>query len=56
MSKSSTNSGLNPYAKYDFEGTPETREAMKNVNRNKKTKPLMTTEEWQIFCYGTKSL
>ncbi len=50
MSKSSTNSGLHYYSKFDFEGTEEVQKAQKNVKRNLKCKPLMSPEAWKAFC------
>ncbi len=49
-SHSSSNSGLNPFAKFDFEGTEEVQKAQKKVKRNIKCKPLMSPEGWKAFC------
>ena len=49
-SHSSTNDGLNPYAKFNFVGTPETIKAMKNIGKKPNTKPLMNEAEWDAFC------
>ncbi len=50
LSHSSSNSGVNPYAKNFFEGTEEVQEAQKKVKRNLKCKPLMSPEAWKAFC------
>ena len=50
-SHSSSNSGVNPYAKSNFEGTEETRKALSKVNYNlPNIKPLMSPSDWKAFC------
>ena len=56
ISHSSTNSFINPYAKDFFQGTPEVQEALKNVKRNLKCKPLMSPEAWASFCFTRRFL
>ena len=50
MSKSSTNDGKNPYAKFNFKGTEEVKKAFEKLNRRRKVLPLMSAKEWEYFC------
>jgi len=50
ISHCSSNSGLHPYVKYNFEGSLEVQELVKKVKDVGKTKELMTPEEWDEFC------
>jgi hypothetical protein len=52
LSHSSTNDGLNYYAKYNFKGTKECQEVWRRIEAQKKNKtlPLMTDKEWKDFC------
>ena len=53
-SHSSTNSDLNPYAKYNFKGTEATIKAMKDIGKKPGTKELMSHEQWIEFCKTRK--
>lgn len=56
MSRSSTNSGINHYAKYDFRGTKEVQKAQKKIKRNLKYKQLMSPSAWAEFCFTRRFL
>jgi hypothetical protein len=52
MSKtgSSTDSRKHYYAKKNFEGTAETREALDKISAPRNTLPLMSNEDFYSFC------